>query len=72
MDLDVNAFLAGLLVSSVGFVLLSYGRKMRRPPHVLFGLVLLVYPYFISNVLLIFAIAALLCTLLWLAVRAGQ
>jgi len=72
MDFDANAFLAGLLVSSVGFVLLSYGRKMRRPPHVVSGLVLLVYPYFISNVLLIFAIAVLLCALLWLAVRAGH
>jgi len=72
MDLDVNALLAGLLVSSIGFVLFSYGRKMRRVPHVMAGLILLVYPYFISNVLLIFVIAALLCTLLWLAVRAGH
>lgn len=62
---------AGLVVSSVGFVLFKYGRKMERAPHVLTGLVLIVFPYFIPGVLLMFGIAALLCVLLFLATRAG-
>jgi hypothetical protein len=71
MSFDTNSLLASLLVSSIGFVLLSYGKKMSRPPHMLGGLVLLVYPYFISNAWLMLAIAAVLLGLLWLAVKNG-
>ncbi|HET9959683.1 MAG TPA: hypothetical protein VFQ61_34560 [Polyangiaceae bacterium] len=71
MSFDVNAFLASLLVSSVGFVLLVYGRKMQRIPHVGVGLVLLVYPYFVGTVLWTLLPAALLIGLLWVVVRAG-
>jgi hypothetical protein len=45
MALDANALLAGLLVSSIGFVLMAYGRKTGRVVHVCTGLVLLIYPY---------------------------
>ena len=71
MDLDANSLLTSLFVSSVGFVLLTYGRKMGRPPHLLVGLVLLVYPYFVGGPLTMLAIAAALIGGLWLAVRLG-
>jgi hypothetical protein len=71
MNLDATSLLASLFISSVGFVLLSYGRKMSRPPHLIAGLTLLVFPYFIENVLLMFAIAALTLAALWLAARFG-
>jgi hypothetical protein len=71
MNLDPGTLLAGLLVSSIGFVLLSYGKKMTRPPHMAFGLVLLVYPYFVTNVLLTLVICAVLLFLLWVAVKRG-
>lgn len=71
MDLDASSLVAGFVVSGVGFVLFSYGRKMSRIPHVIMGLVLMVFPYFVPGVLLMFGIAALLCGLLYLATRAG-
>jgi hypothetical protein len=71
MSFDSSSLLASLLVSSIGFVLLSYGKKMSRPPQMLTGLVLLVYPYFITNAWLMLAIGAALCGLLWLAVKNG-
>ena len=71
MDVDANSLLAGLLVSSIGFVLFVYGRKMRRVPHVGAGIVLFVYPYFVPSALWMLAIAACLLGLLWVAVRAG-
>ena len=71
MSLDAPTLLAGLLVSSIGFVLLSYGKKMTRPPHLIAGLILMVYPYFIPGAILTLAIGALLLTLLWLAVKRG-
>lgn len=71
MDLDANSLLASLLVSSIGFVLFVYGRRMRRIPQLAVGLTLLIYPYFVSNVWLMFGIAAALLALLWFGVKQG-
>lgn len=71
MSFDPSTLIAGFLISGVGFVLFSYGRKLGRFPHVVVGLVLLVFPYFVPGVLLMVGIAALLCGLLYLATRAG-
>jgi hypothetical protein len=71
MSFDATSLFTSLLVSSVGFVLLTYGRRMSRPPHLLAGLVLLVYPYFVAGPLLMLVIAGALIGALWLAVRLG-
>ena len=70
-DVNANSLLASLLVSSIGFVLFSYGRRQTRLPHLAVGIALLVYPYFVGDLALLFAIAAGLLGLLWLAVRLG-
>ncbi len=71
MDIDANSLLAGMLVSSIGFVLFVYGKKQSRFPQLVVGLVLMVYPYFVPSALLMFGIAVGLLGLLWLGVRAG-
>jgi len=71
VNFDASTLIAGFVVSGVGFVLFSYGRKMGRVPHVVAGLVLMVFPYFVPGVWLMLAIAALLCGLLYLATRFG-
>lgn len=71
MDLSAGSLIAGLFVSSVGFVFFSYGRKMSRPVHVVTGLILLVYPYFVPGVVLMLALGAALCGLNYFAVRRG-
>jgi hypothetical protein len=71
VNLDAGSLVAGFVVSGVGYVLFKYGRKMERIPHVLTGIVLIVFPYFIPGVLLMFGIAALICALLYVATRAG-
>jgi hypothetical protein len=71
MSFDAGSILAGLLISSIGFVLFSYGRKMGRAPQIVTGLVLLVFPYFVGSVPWMLGIAALLLGLFWLAMRAG-
>ena len=63
--------MAGFVVSGVGFVLFSYGRKQGRIPHVAVGLVLMVFPYFVPSVFLMVGIAVLLCALLYAAVQRG-
>jgi len=71
MRLDAGWLFASLIVSSIGFVLLHYGRKMARIPHVLAGVALLIYPYFVPGVVLTLVIAAAVLVVLALAVRLG-
>ena len=71
VDLSASYLIANFAVSGVGFVLFSYGRKMSRAPQVLVGLLLMVFPYFVPSVLAMLGIAALLCGLLYMAVRNG-
>lgn len=71
MSFDAGSLFTGLIVSSIGFVLLSYGKKMSRAPHMAVGLVLMAYPYFVSSIALSLGIAAGLLFALWLAVRQG-
>jgi hypothetical protein len=71
LDIDASSLIAGLFVSSVGFVLFSYGKKMSRPPHMAGGLLLMVFPYFVPGVVWMLAIGAVLCALIWVAVQRG-
>jgi hypothetical protein len=71
MHLDAGWLFASLIVSAVGFILLHYGRKMARVPHVLAGVGLLVYPYFVPGVAANLLIGAGVVGLLALAVRLG-
>jgi hypothetical protein len=71
VDLDAGSLIAGFVVSGVGFVFFNYGRKMGRPLHVITGLVLMVYPYFIPTVWVMLVIGAALCALNYLAVQRG-
>jgi hypothetical protein len=63
--------IASLIVSSIGIVLFIYGKKMTRFPQLIVGLVMLVYPYFVPNVIAMLIVAAVLSLGLWLAVRLG-
>jgi hypothetical protein len=71
MTLDGNSLLAGIAVSTVGFGFFMYGKKQARPPQILFGLVSLVYPYFVAGPAWIFGIFAALLAAMGLALRLG-
>lgn len=71
MSLDPNYLLATLAVSSIGFVLFRYGRSQRRGVFTVAGIALLIYPYFVTSVPWMLALAPLLLLLLWLATRMG-
>jgi hypothetical protein len=71
VDLDAGSLIAGFVVSGVGFVFMSYGRKMGRPIHLITGIILMVYPYFIPTVWVMLVIGALLCALNYFAVKRG-
>lgn len=71
MNLDGNSLLAGFAVSSVGMGFFMYGRKQGRAPQILFGLISMVYPYFVASPLWILGIFAGLLGAIWLALRLG-
>ncbi|HEY3501123.1 MAG TPA: hypothetical protein VGK73_40800 [Polyangiaceae bacterium] len=71
MELDVNSLFAGFLVSGIGFVLLVYGKRVGRPPQIVTGIVLLLYPYFVSGVALTLSIGAALLAALGVMLKLG-
>ena len=71
MTFDGNSLIAGFAVSTVGFGFFMYGKKQARAPHIIFGLICMVYPYVIGSPLLMLGMFALLSALLFLALRLG-
>jgi hypothetical protein len=71
MDFDSGSLFAELIVSGIGFVLFVYGKKQDRWPHLVSGLLMMVYPYFVSSVSMLVVPAACICLALWYAVRLG-
>jgi hypothetical protein len=71
VSLEPGWIIASLIVSSVGFILLNYGRKFARVPQIVVGLAMLIYPYFVPGVLANVLVAVGLLVLLWVAVRFG-
>lgn len=71
MSFDPTSLVISFLISSIGFVLLQYGRKMSRPPQMLAGIVLLVFPYFVPGIGWMLGIAATLLLMLWVGLQRG-
>jgi hypothetical protein len=71
MSLDPNTLLLSLFISAVGVGFFVYGKKQQRAPHLVVGIVLIGYTYFVSSVAVMLGIAAALLVALWLAVRIG-
>ncbi len=56
----MGGIVVGIFIGLIGIALISYGRKDVRVPHMVVGGVLLVYPYFVGNWIIIIGIAAFL------------
>lgn len=55
MNLDTSSLLWGLLFGSVGFGFFLYGKKQKAVVPLVCGIVLMVLPYFVTNILLLVA-----------------
>ena len=71
MSFDPTWLFLSLIPGGVGFVLLRYGKKQERWPHVVAGLAFMVYPYFATSVAALVSVGALLGLGLWYAIRLG-
>jgi hypothetical protein len=71
MDFNPASLLLSFVISGVGFVLFSYGRKMQRFPQLVAGLSLMVFPYFVSSALVSVGIAVAILGGLWAFLNFG-
>lgn len=56
LDFSFSSLMAGFVFGVFGFYLIKEGRKQSHVWFILIGLFLMVYPYFISNTLLLWLI----------------
>jgi len=61
--LDMSTILWGFLFGTIGFGFFTYGRKQKAIVPLICGLVLMVFPYFIANTILLVAIGVALMVL---------
>jgi uncharacterized membrane protein YeaQ/YmgE (transglycosylase-associated protein family) len=68
---DANSIFVAFFVGLVGFAVFVYGKRQGRLPHLVAGVLLMAYPYFIDNAAISGAIGAVILLALWGAVRLG-
>lgn len=61
--MDTASLLWGLLFGSIGFGYFWYGKSQKALVPALCGMVLMIFPYFISSTLLMVALGAVLMTI---------
>jgi hypothetical protein len=72
VDHSIGTWLyVSLIISAIGFGLLAYGRKQARMPQLVVGLLLLVYPYFITAMTPMLIVGGALLAILFVVVRLG-
>jgi hypothetical protein len=69
--MDPAWLLLSLVASAIGFVLIVYGKKQGRWPHLVAGLALTVYPYVAPTLLTLIGIGVLIGIGLWYAIQMG-
>jgi hypothetical protein len=69
--MDMAWLFVSLVIGSVGLALFIYGKKQTRIPQLVVGILMMGYPYFVSNVWLMSGIAVFLVAGLWIAIRMG-
>ncbi len=70
LSLPSPAYLLGAIIFGlIGFGAFRYGRKCGRPVPLWLGVALMLYPYAISQTVLLYAVGAALCVGLFLGSR---
>ena len=72
MDMSMGTLFSSLVVSSIGFGLYLYGKKQARFPHLIVGLAMMGFPYFVPGPLAMWGVAVGLTLGLVVAVRSGM
>jgi hypothetical protein len=70
LNISMGMLIVCIFISLIGMALLLYGRKETRIPHMVAGLVLLVFPYFVGKWWIAVVITAVVITAVVLAALA--
>jgi hypothetical protein len=65
-DFSMSNLIAGLIFGSIGFVAFAYGKRMSLWTPMFLGLALMIYPYFVSNDIILWAAGIVGSASLWL------
>ncbi len=60
MNFSISSLAAGFIYGVWGMWLIRYAKKESHIPSAIFGVTLLVYPYFIENIYLLWGIGAVI------------
>lgn len=60
-NFSISSLIAGLLFGIIGWWLFKEARKRTNNYNVVIGVVLMIYPYFVTQAFLVWATGALLC-----------
>jgi hypothetical protein len=71
MSLEPGLLFLSLITSGIGLVFFVYGKKQERWPQLAGGIVLMVYPYFVTTLALNLLIGVAIVAAVWIAVRQG-
>jgi len=56
--MTIANIIGGILFGGIGFVALVYGKKQGSPKAMIFGALLMLYPYFITNSILLYSVGS--------------
>lgn len=63
MEINISLIVSAIIFSGVGFVFFMHGRKQKKIEILITGLVLMIYPYFISSIMLAIIVGIVLALL---------
>jgi len=62
--MTIANIIGGILFGGIGFVALVYGKKQGNLKAMIFGALLLIYPYFVTDSILLYSIGIVLTIIL--------
>ena len=65
MNFSAANLIGGLIFGSIGFVAFIYGKRMHLWKPMFLGLALMVYPYFVSNDIVLIVVGTIGSASLW-------
>jgi hypothetical protein len=65
MSFDINQIIAGFIFGGIGFIAFVYGKRWTLWKPLALGLALMIYPYFVSDTLALYAIGTALTLALY-------
>lgn len=72
MSFSPASLVLSLIAGAIGLGLFAYGKRESRWPHVVIGLLFMVYPYFTPSISSLVLVGVILAGLLWYLLRTGR